>query len=185
MKQVRHCLCIHKTKLYLLYKLTKLCWLAAYNLASQEQWHYPCVVELMLWQKLNLAKFTNGKYSNRWWPVIHTKCWESFMWSHSESVNYQWWIWGGGIRGPPFGGYFCVHNCMSLSNDYAAVTCSNNNQAQLHTHVSVPYQSLEVWLETCFEKFSLDFHVTRSGCGSLKFSDELHVPVAEPPFLNF
>ena len=28
MKRVRHCLCIHKTKLSLLYKLTKLCWLA-------------------------------------------------------------------------------------------------------------------------------------------------------------
>ena len=35
--------------------------------------------------------------------------------------------------------YFCVHNCMSPSNDYAAVACSNNNQAQLHTHISVPY----------------------------------------------
>ena len=34
---------------------------------------------------------------------------------------------------------FCVHNCTSPSNDYAAVACSNNNQAQLHTHVSVPY----------------------------------------------
>jgi len=28
---------------------------------------------------------------------------------------------------------------MSPSNDYAAVACSNNNQAQLHTHVSLPY----------------------------------------------
>ena len=32
--------------------------------------------------------------------------------------------------------YFCVHNCTSPSYDYAAVACSNN-QAQLHTHVSV------------------------------------------------
>ena len=32
---------------------------------------------------------------------------------------------------------FCVHDCTSPSNDYAAVACSNNNQAQLHTHVSV------------------------------------------------
>jgi len=34
--------------------------------------------------------------------------------------------------------YFCLHNCTSPSNDYAAVACSNN-QAQLHTHVSVLY----------------------------------------------
>jgi len=26
--------------------------------------------------------------------------------------------------------YFCTHNCTSPSNDYAAVACSNNNQAQ-------------------------------------------------------
>ena len=51
----------------------------------------------------------------------------------------------GGVRGvqmhPPLAAsnVFCVHNCTSLSNDYAAVACSNNNQAQLHTHVSVPY----------------------------------------------
>jgi len=37
--------------------------------------------------------------------------------------------------------YFCLHNCTSpsWSNDYAAVACSNKSQAQLHTHVSVPY----------------------------------------------
>jgi len=35
--------------------------------------------------------------------------------------------------------YFCIHNCTSPSKDYAAVACSNNNQAQLHTHESVPY----------------------------------------------
>ena len=51
----------------------------------------------------------------------------------------------GGVRGvqmhPPLAAsnVFCVHNCMSPSNDYAAVACSNNNQAQLHIHVSVPY----------------------------------------------
>ena len=43
----------------------------------------------------------------------------------------------GGVRGvqmhPPLAAsnVFCVHNCTSPSNDYAAVTCSNNNQAQL------------------------------------------------------
>ena len=58
----------------------------------------------------------------------------------------------GGVRGvqmhPPLAAsnVFCVHNCMSPSNDYAAVACSNNNQAQLHTHVSVPYWSPDVWL---------------------------------------
>ena len=47
----------------------------------------------------------------------------------------------GGVRGvqmhPPLAAsnVFCVHNCTSPSNDYAAVACSNNNQAQLHTHV--------------------------------------------------
>ena len=35
--------------------------------------------------------------------------------------------------------YFCVNNCTSPSNDYTAVECSNNDQAQLNTHVSVPY----------------------------------------------
>ena len=51
----------------------------------------------------------------------------------------------GGVRGvqmhPPLAAsdVFCVHNCMNPSNDYAAVACSNNNQAQLHTQVSVPY----------------------------------------------
>ena len=40
--------------------------------------------------------------------------------------------------------YFCVHICTSPS--YTAVTCSNNNQAQLHTHISVPYWSPDVCL---------------------------------------
>ena len=48
----------------------------------------------------------------------------------------------GGANAPPFWGlvmYFCVHICTSPSNDYTAVACSNNNQAQLHTHASVSY----------------------------------------------
>ena len=58
----------------------------------------------------------------------------------------------GGVRGvqmhPPLtaSNVFCVHNCTSPSNDYAVVACSNNNQAQLHTHVSAPYWSPDVWL---------------------------------------
>ena len=55
----------------------------------------------------------------------------------------QWRIQGGygGCKCTPLwrlAMYFCVHNCTSPLNDYAAVACSSN-QAQLHTHVSVPY----------------------------------------------
>ena len=58
----------------------------------------------------------------------------------------------GGVRGvqmhPPLAASnaFLHTYCTSPSNDYAAVACSNNNQAQLHTHVSVPYWSPDVWL---------------------------------------
>ena len=101
----------------------------------------------------------------------------------------------GGANAPPLWRlvmYFCVHNCTSPSNDYAAVACSNNNQAQF-THVSVPYWSPDVWLGlellwdiqfgltsilnnslasyqsvatriTCHECIN----VTRSGCGNPK-----------------
>ena len=31
--------------------------------------------------------------------------------------------------------YSWVHICTSPSNDYTGVACSNNNQAQLRTHV--------------------------------------------------
>ena len=41
---------------------------------------------------------------------------------------------------------FCVHICTSPSNDYTAVACSNNKQAQLHTRISVPYWSPDVCL---------------------------------------
>ena len=42
----------------------------------------------------------------------------------------------GGANAPPLwrlAMYFCIHNCTSPSNDYAAVACSNNSQAQLYT----------------------------------------------------
>jgi len=47
----------------------------------------------------------------------------------------------GGANAPPLAAsnVLYVHNCTSPSCAYAAVACSNNNQAQLHTHVSVPY----------------------------------------------
>ena len=61
----------------------------------------------------------------------------------------------GGFRGvrrvqmhPPLAAssIFCVHNCTSAWNGYAAVACSNNNQAQLHTRISIPYWSPDVGL---------------------------------------
>ena len=62
-----------------------------------------------------------------------------------DSILAQWRIQGG-VRGvqmhPPLAARnFCVHNCTTPSNDYAAVACSNNNQAQF-TDVSVPYRRL-------------------------------------------
>ena len=50
-------------------------------------------------------------------------------------------MYSGGFRGGKVM-YFCVHNFTSLSNDYAAVACNNNNQAQL----SVSYWSPDIWL---------------------------------------
>ena len=46
---------------------------------------------------------------------------------------------GGGVRGVQITPlwqlvmYFCVHNCTSPSNNYAAVACSNINRTQLLT----------------------------------------------------
>ena len=45
--------------------------------------------------------------------------------------------------------YFCMRTCITarvhqrIMQQYVA--CSNNNQAQLHTHESVPYWSPDVW----------------------------------------
>ena len=52
------------------------------------------------------------------------------------SLEFQWRIQGGGKGGANAAlwrrvMYFCVHNCTSLSNDYAGLACSNNNQAPL------------------------------------------------------
>ena len=109
---------------------------------------------------------------------------------------------------------FCVHNynqCTSPSNDYAAVACSNNNQAQLHTHVSVPYWSPDVWLglellqdiqfglpailnnplasyqsvETIIMCVMNALTLPEVGMATQNFSGALCVPVAEPPFVNF
>ena len=83
--------------------------------------------------------------------------------------------------------HFCVNNCTSPSNDYTAVECSNNNQAQLHTHVSVPYWPPDDWLG--LELFrDIQFGRLRDQKWAWqppKFSPALRAPVAEPPFLNF
>ena len=59
---------------------------------------------------------------------------------NGKAGGVQWRIYGVQTH-PPLAAssVFCVNNCTSPPNDYAAVACSNNNQAQLHTHVSVPY----------------------------------------------
>ena len=75
--------------------------------------------------------------------------------------------------------YFCVHNCTSPSNDYAAVAYSSN-QAQLHTHVSVPYWSPDVWLGL---ELLLDIQL-----GLLRDREwvwQSKIFRTEPPFLNF
>jgi len=95
--------------------------------------------------------------------------------------------------------YFCVHIYTSPSNDYTAVACSNN-QAQLHTHVSVPYWSPDVCVGLellCDIQFGLNnslasydniyvchecIYVPEVGVETKTFSGTL---CAEPPFLNF
>ena len=100
--------------------------------------------------------------------------------------------------------YFCVHICTSPSNDYTAVACSNNNQAQLHTHISVPYWSPDVclglellWdiqfrlspiLNNSLASYNNNYvchkciYVPEVGVATQNFSDALQ---PEPPFLNF
>ena len=89
-----------------------------------------------------------------------------------------------------------------------SMACSNNNQAQLHTHVSIPYWSPDIWLGlellqgiqfglpailnnslasyqsvatiiTCVMNALM---WTKVGMTTQKFSGVLCVPVAEPPF---
>ena len=77
-------------------------------------------------------------------PVCHVWRWAKLLLS-MLGVS----ILSGGFRGVRLVMYFCEHNCMSSSNDYTAVACSNNSLTHLHTHVSVPYRSPDAWL--CLE----------------------------------
>ena len=84
--------------------------------------------------------------------------------------------------------YFCVNNCTSPSNDYTAVACSNNNQAQLYTHsrISSLLISRRLTRPRVASRYSVrTFTWPEVGVATQKFLDALHVPVAEPPFLNF
>ena len=101
--------------------------------------------------------------------------------------------------------YFCIHNCTSPSNDYAAVACSNNNQAVTHSCISsllisgrlaslkllrdiqfgLPANSLASYIQdsphmsSCSIPFIIEVGV------AIKLSGALHALVTEPPFLNF
>ena len=83
--------------------------------------------------------------------------------------------------------HFCVHNCKSSSNDYAAVACSNNHAGTVtHSRIS----SLLIYRRLtrprfAFEVFSSDLYVPEVGVATPKISPALRTPVAKPPFLNF
>ena len=92
----------------------------------------------------------------------------------------------GGVSGvqmhPPLAAsnVFCIHNCTTPSTAYAAVACSNNNQAQLHTHVLVPYWYPDIWLGLELLRdiqFGLPAILNVTGSGPQQF---LGPP--EPPF---
>ena len=104
---------------------------------AQLAWHYHgsgshCLVS---W-----SVCTHPEFYRYCCQLLHPLLSELLKWHYCAAVADL-----GGVRGvqmhPPLAAsnVFCVHNCTSPSNDYAAVACSNNNQAQLRTHVSVPY----------------------------------------------
>ena len=77
---------------------------------------------------------------------------------------------------------FCVHICMSPSNDYTALACSINNQAQFtHSRISFLlisrslsryFLGLELLQDIQFRFPAINMCVirTESGCGSEKIS---------------
>jgi len=79
-------------------------------------------------------------------PLLHTSRYVIPQWVHKSPVTS---FSVADLRG--LGRCKCtasnvLHNCTSPSKDYAAVAWSHNNQAQLHTHISVPYRFPDVWL---------------------------------------
>ena len=93
---------------------------------------------------------------------------------------------GGGVQmHPPLAAsnVFRINNCTSPSNGYTAVECSNNNHAQLHTHISAPYLSPDV--PRVASRYSVRTLHAGSGRGNPRKFRMHFAPVAEPPFLNF
>ena len=105
------------------------------------------------------AKFSNGKYSHRLWSVIRTKCWESFMWSHSESecvkerkalVSNSTLVW---IHSP-----FSELQCCCSGFPTSTKACQGVVWHKTHEYASTPPLDLNRWLpliHTCKSYFDL------------------------------
>ena len=105
------------------------------------------------------AKFTNGKYSHTLWSVIHKKCWESFMWSHSESecvkerkalVSNSTLVW---IHSP-----FSELQCCCSGFPTSTKACQGVVWHKTHEYASTPPLDLNRWLpliHTCKSYFDL------------------------------
>ena len=105
------------------------------------------------------AKFTNGKYSHRLWSVIHTKCWESFMWSHSESecvkerkalVSNSTLVWIHSL--------FSELQCCCSGFPTSTKACQGVVWHKTHECASTPPLDLNRWLpliHTCKSYFDL------------------------------
>ena len=95
---------------------------------------------------VNYVKLLFGLTEERWRDVFFkvraAVLDESTTWFLPQTRQINSGFRGGkGDLHPPLAAsnVFCVNNCTSPSNDYTAVECSNNDQVQLNTHVSVPY----------------------------------------------
>ena len=90
---------------------------------------------------------------------------------------------------------FCVHICMSPSNDYTALACSINNQAQFtHSRISFLlisrslsryFLGLELLRDIQFRFPAINTCVirTESGCGSEKFRSRPLSTFLNPPLI--
>ena len=128
---------------------TPLAWMFIMNIQASGVFDSAMVHITWLWMKLVFTSKCGKMVLHQ--PHPSQQCQKGF--SHLHDFTYHTTVADlGGVRGvqmhPPLAAsnVFCVHNCTSPSNDYAAVACSNNIQAQLHTHISVPYWSPDVWL---------------------------------------